>query len=61
MPLWLAERPLVLASKSAIRGAILRAAGLAIEVRPADIDERAIDVARLFRNDQSAETADNDG
>jgi septum formation protein len=43
MPLWLADQPLVLASKSAIRGEILRAAGLAIEVCPADIDERTIE------------------
>src|SRR3954454_6480822 len=43
MPLWLAEQPLVLASKSVIRGAILRAAGLPVEVCPADIDERAIE------------------
>jgi septum formation protein len=43
MPLWLAERPLVLASKSAIRHAILRDAGIPVEVIPADIDERAIE------------------
>ena len=43
MPLWLADQSLVLASKSAIRGEILRAAGLAIEVCPADIDERTIE------------------
>jgi len=43
MPLWLAERPLVLASKSAIRHAILRDAGIPIEIVPADIDERAIE------------------
>ena len=43
MPLWLAAQPLVLASKSAIRSAVLRAAGVPIEVQPADIDERAIE------------------
>ena len=43
MPLWLAERPLVLASKSAIRHALLRDAGIPIEIVPADIDERAIE------------------
>jgi nucleoside triphosphate pyrophosphatase len=43
MPLWLAGEPLVLASKSAIRHAILRDAGLPVEVRPADVDERAIE------------------
>jgi septum formation protein len=43
MPLWLADRPLVLASKSAIRHAILRDAGIPVEIVPADIDERAIE------------------
>jgi septum formation protein len=43
MPLWLADQPLVLASRSAIRHAILRDAGLPVEVRSADIDERAIE------------------
>jgi septum formation protein len=43
MPLWLADRPLVLASKSAVRHAMLRDAGLAVEIQPADIDERAIE------------------
>ena len=50
MPLWLADQPLVLASKSAIRGEILRAAGLAIEVCPADIDERAIEQGNAARD-----------
>jgi septum formation protein len=43
MPLWLAARPLVLASKSAARRAVLEAAGIPIEIEPADIDERAIE------------------
>ena len=43
MPLWLAERPLVLASKSAVRRALLEAAGVAIEVKPASIDERGVE------------------
>ena len=43
MPLWLAARPLVLASKSAARRALLQAAGVAIEVKPASVDERAIE------------------
>jgi septum formation protein len=43
MPLWLAAQPLVLASKSAARRALLEAAGVPIEVRPASIDERAIE------------------
>jgi septum formation protein len=50
MALWLAERPLVLASKSAIRAAILRAAGLPVEVCPADIDERAIEQGSTAHN-----------
>ncbi|MEA2951380.1 MAG: nucleoside triphosphate pyrophosphatase [Alphaproteobacteria bacterium] len=41
MPLWLAAEPLVLASKSAARRALLEAAGIPLEVRPAEIDERA--------------------
>jgi septum formation protein len=50
MPLWLADQLLVLASKSAIRGEILRAAGLAIEVCPADIDERTIEQGSAARD-----------
>jgi nucleoside triphosphate pyrophosphatase len=41
MPLWLAPQPLVLASKSDVRGKILAAAGLRFEIRPAPVDERA--------------------
>ena len=43
MSLWLAARPLVLASKSAARRALLEAAGIAVEIAPADIDERAVE------------------
>ena len=43
MPLWLDRQPLVLASKSDIRGKILAAAGLRFEIRPAPIDERAVE------------------
>jgi septum formation protein len=43
MPLWLASQPLVLASKSDIRGKILAAAGLRFEIRPAQLDERAVE------------------
>jgi len=43
MPLWLAARPLLLASKSAARRALLEAAGIAIEIKPAAIDERAME------------------
>ena len=43
MPFWLADEPLVLASKSAIRHAVLRDAGIPVAVEPADIDERGIE------------------
>jgi septum formation protein len=43
MPLWLAPQPLVLASKSVARRALLEAAGIPVEIRPASIDERAIE------------------
>jgi septum formation protein len=41
--LWLAAQPLVLASKSAVRRAMIEAAGIPLEVAPADIDERAVE------------------
>jgi septum formation protein len=43
MPLWLSPQPLVLASKSDVRGKMLAAAGLRIEIRPAQLDERAVE------------------
>jgi septum formation protein len=43
MPLWLAPQPLVLASKSDVRGKLLAAAGLCFEIRPAQLDERALE------------------
>ena len=43
MSLWLAEKPVVLASKSAIRRTILENAAIPVEAQPADIDERAIE------------------
>jgi septum formation protein len=45
MPLWLDRQPLVLASKSDIRGKILAAAGLRFGIRPAQIDERAVEAS----------------
>src|SRR5690242_17659813 len=45
MPLWLAHQPLVLASASEIRGKILAAAGLRFEIRPSQVDERAVEAA----------------
>jgi len=53
MPLWLERQPLVLASKSDIRGKILAAAGLRFEIRPAQIDERAVE-AKAGTSDASA-------
>jgi len=43
MSLWLLPDPLVLASSSAIRRAVLEAAGIPVEVRPAELDERVIE------------------
>lgn len=43
MPLWLAGSPLVLASQSKVRRALLEAAGIPVEARPAHLDERAIE------------------
>ena len=43
MSLWLAADPLVLASRSAARRAMLVAAGVPVEVRPADLDERSLE------------------
>ena len=43
MALWLLAEPLVLASRSGARAALLAAAGIAVEVLPADIDERGIE------------------
>ena len=43
MSLWLSLHPLVLASKSASRRALIEAAGVPAEIKPADIDERGIE------------------
>jgi len=45
MSLWRAE-PLVLASKSSVRRALLEAAGIPLEIEPAAIDERAIESSK---------------
>jgi septum formation protein len=42
-PLWLASDPLLLASRSAVRRALLQSAGIPVRVEPASIDERAIE------------------
>jgi septum formation protein len=41
--MWLSPAPLVLASKSAVRRAVLESAGIPVEVVPADVDERTIE------------------
>jgi septum formation protein len=41
--LWLPPEPLILASRSPARRAVLEAAGIPLEVRPAAVDERAIE------------------
>jgi septum formation protein len=43
MALWIASRPLVLASRSAVRRTLLTDAGVPVEVDPADIDERELE------------------
>lgn len=43
MTLWLAGAPLVLASRSAVRHALLCDAGVPADIVPADVDERAIE------------------
>ncbi|HEX4043566.1 MAG TPA: Maf family protein [Xanthobacteraceae bacterium] len=45
MALWLAGEPLLLASRSKARQALLRAAGVPVEVKPADVDERSLEAA----------------
>jgi septum formation protein len=41
--LWLAEKPLVLASRSKVRQTLLEGAGIPTEICPADIDERRLE------------------
>jgi len=48
--LWLADHPLLLASKSASRRALLQGAGIPIEVKAADIDERGIEAKAGLAN-----------
>jgi septum formation protein len=44
MQLWLHASPLVLASQSAVRRALLQAAGIPVETMAAELDERAVEV-----------------
>jgi septum formation protein len=50
MGLWLAAAPLVLASASAVRRHLLEAAGIPVEVRPATLDERALEALAPSNN-----------
>lgn len=43
--LWLAGKPLLLASRSKVRQALLAAAGVPVEICPADLDERSLQAA----------------
>lgn len=45
MTLWIGDKPVVLASQSKSRQALLQAAGIAFEAHPADIDERGVQAA----------------
>jgi len=56
MGLWLDAAPLVLASGSAVRRQLLEAAGISVEVRPASLDERAVE-ASAPNDDPSAVAA----
>ncbi len=49
MSLWLAPDPLVLASRSFARRAVLEAAGIPVEPHPADIDERGLEKNAALR------------
>ena len=67
MAFWLATVPLVLASRSAARRTLLEAAGIPVELCPADLDERAIEangisheptaVAALLAREKAASVA----
>jgi septum formation protein len=56
MALWTGVEPLILASKSPARFALLSAAGIAVEVLPADIDERGVE-AKASAQDAGAAAA----
>lgn len=67
MSLWLDRDPLVLASRSAARRALLESAGIPLELQPADVDERALEagatalapgaVAQLLAREKAAAVA----
>jgi len=45
MSLWLAPEPLLLASRSAARRAMIEAAGIPVDIAATDIDERAVEAS----------------
>jgi septum formation protein len=47
--IWAGEKPLILASRSEARRALLSAFGILAELMPADLDERAIEAQELSR------------
>jgi septum formation protein len=47
MALWLASDPLVLASRSVARRTLLEAAGIPIELHPANLDERSLEAEAI--------------
>jgi len=56
-PLWIEPWPLVLASASASRAALLRAAGIPIDITPADIEERVIESQLVATGASAKDTA----
>ncbi len=55
--LWLGDGPLVLASKSTMRRAMLEAAGLPVEVQVANVDERGVETTLRARGADAADVA----
>lgn len=57
MPLWRESEPLLLASGSATRRAMLTSAGIPVEARPPNIDERALEAGLEHAAASSGEVA----
>jgi septum formation protein len=53
MTRWLFDTPLLLASKSQARQALLRDCGIAFEICPADVDERALENENAFQSHEA--------